>query len=117
MSEQQLLMLLRVSPEQAALSSIWSIAGIQSTWSSKLFIYLRKSAQCTCDCCPYHGLHPGCMESTQPSVDSQHPPLVDAEAFPVLPKGSARVTYRALRTVLSLLLVIYFAPDLSRIMN
>lgn len=57
------------------------------------------------------------MENTQDSVDTHHAPLVDAEAFPVLPKGSAWVTYRALRTVLSLLLVIYFAPDLSRIMN
>jgi len=53
----------------------------------------------------------------QHSVDLQHAALVNAVLFPVLPKGSVGVTYRVLRTVLSLLLVIYFAPDLSRIMN
>jgi len=57
------------------------------------------------------------MESMQHSVDLQHAALVNAVLFPVLPKGSVGVTYRVLRTVLSLLLVIYFAPDLSRIMN
>lgn len=63
---------LRVSPERPALSSIWNISRIQSTWCSKLFISLRKS---TAMIAVYtHDLHPGSIESTQDSVDTQHAP-------------------------------------------